>query len=159
MHFRMRAQRKRKRSRHSLLNALLYLSKEETYIMGIIDKVSDLVIGGITKKETIRLPYEELTKIVTEEFITGADDAYLAKVIKTAKGGFIINKDMKSQNERYDFHVGIRGRGLPWFTGKPVWIFDNEANKYYQLDKDKKWKKFYKAIGVAVKMEKINRNR
>lgn len=127
--------------------------------MGFIDKMSDMVIGGITKKETIRLPYEELAKIVTDEFIKGADDAWLGKVLKTAKGGFVITKDMKSKNERYDFHVGTRPHGLVWLASKPVWILDNEANRFYQLDKDTKWKKFYKAIEVAVNMEKINRNR
>lgn len=128
--------------------------------MGLIDKISDMVVGGITKKETIRLPYEELVKIVKDEFIKGADDASLKKVKKTAKGGFmIISKEMKSKNERYAFHVGTRPYGLVWLASKPVWILDNEANKFYQLDKDTKWKKFYKAIDVAVKMEKINRNR
>lgn len=127
--------------------------------MGFIDKMSDMVIGGITKIETIRLPYEELAKIVTDEFIKGADDVWLGKVLKTAKGGFMFNKEMKSKNERYNFHVGTRPRGLVWLASKPVWILDNEANRFYQLDKDTKWKKFYKAIEVAVKMEKINRNR
>lgn len=127
--------------------------------MGLINKMSDMVIDGITKKETIRLPYEELAKIVTDEFITGANDAWLKKVLKTAKGGFVFPKDMKSTNERYDFHVGTRPRGLVWLGSKPVWIFDNEANRFYQLDKNIKWKKFYKAIEAAVNMEKINRNR
>ena len=127
--------------------------------MGLLDKISDMAIGGLTKKETIRLPYEEVAKIVTEEFIKGADDAGLKKVLKTAKGGFLIDKEMKSQNERYDFHVGSRPHGLVWLASKPVWVFDREENKFYQLDKDLKWKKFYKSIETAVKMEKINRAR
>lgn len=127
--------------------------------MGLVGKMSDMVVGGITKKETIRLPYEELAKIVTDEFIKGTDDAWLGKVLKTAKGGFVITKEMKSKNERYDFHVGTRPRGLVWLASKPVWILDNEANRFYQLDKDIRWKKFYNAIEVAVNMEKNNRNR
>lgn len=127
--------------------------------MGIIGKMDDLVVRGITKKETIRLPYEELAKIVTDEFIKGTDDIWLRKVLKTAKGGFLFPKDMQSKNERYDFHVGTRPHGLVWLGSKPVWILDNEANKFYQLDKNIKWKKFYKTIEAAVKMEKINRNR
>lgn len=127
--------------------------------MGLFDKMSDMVVGSITKKETIRLPYEELAKFVTDEFIKGADDAWLGKVLKTAKGGLVIAKDMKSKTGRYDFHVGTRPRGLLWLASKPVWILDNEENKFYQLDKDTKWKKFYKATEVAVHMEKINRNR
>lgn len=127
--------------------------------MGLLDKMSDMVIGGITKKETIRLPYEQLASLVTDEFIKGADDAWLGKVLKTAKGGFVITKEIKSKNERYTFHVGTRPRGLLWLNSKPVWILDNEANKFYQLDKDTKWKKFYRAIEAAVSMEKINRIR
>ena len=127
--------------------------------MGLVDKMSDMVIGGITKKETIRLPYEELAKLVTDEFIKGADDAWLGKVLKTAKGGVVFNKDMKSENERYELHVGTRPRGLLWLASKPVWILDNETNRFYQLDKNTKWKKFYKAVEAAVKMERINRDR
>ena len=126
--------------------------------MGFIDKLSDKVISGITEKETIRLPYEELAKIVTDEFIKGAEDAWLDKVLKTAKGGFVIAKDMKSINESYDFHVGTRPNGLVWLASKPVWVLDNEANRFYQLDKDTKWKKFYKAIEAAVNMEKQQRS-
>lgn len=127
--------------------------------MGLMGKMSDKVIGCIAKKETIRLPYEELAKIVTDEFINGADDTWLAKVVKTAKGGFFFQKDMKSKTGRYDFHVGTRPHGLVWLASKPVWVLDNQENKFYQLDKNAKWKRFYKAIDAAVKMEKINRNR
>ena len=42
---------------------------------------------------------------------------------------------------------------------KTVWIKDIEANKFYQLDKDRKWKKFYKSVLGEINMEKINRNR
>ncbi len=127
--------------------------------MGFINKMSDRVVGVITKNETIRLPYEELAKIVTDEFIKGADDAWMSKVLKTAKGGLAITKDMKSKDQRYDFHVGTRPRGLLWLASKPVWVLDNETHKFYQLDKNTQWKKFYKAIEVAVNMEKTNRNR
>lgn len=127
--------------------------------MGLMGKMSDMVTGHITKRETIRLPYEELARIIADEFIKGADDAWLSKVLKTAKGGVVFTKDMKSENERYHFHVGTRPRGLLWLASKPVWILDNEANRFYQLDKNSKWKKFYKAVEVAVNMEKINRMR
>ena len=52
--------------------------------MGLLDKLGDMAIGGLTKKETIRLPYEEVAKLVTDKFIKGADDDRLKKVMKTA---------------------------------------------------------------------------
>ena len=127
--------------------------------MGLLSKIGDIAVKGLTKNETIRLPYNEIVKILEKEFISGADDEFLNKVRKTAKGGFAVPKEMKSKNERYDFRVGTRPRGLLWLNSKPVWIFDNEANTFYQLDKNLKWKKFYKAVDTSIKVEKINRNK
>ena len=127
--------------------------------MGLLSKIGDLTVGGLTKTETIRLPYNELVKIVEKEFIAGADDDFLAKVQKTAKGGIATVKEIKSQDERYDFHVGSRPNGFLWLNSKPVWVFDNETRKFYQLDKNLKWKHFYKAVENSIKMEKINRSR
>ncbi len=119
--------------------------------MGLIEKISDKAIGGLTKAETIRISYEELVEIIKREFIDGQDDAFLSKVLKTAKGGFLFDKNLKSKNQRYDFHVGTRPHGLVWLNSKPAWVFDNEENKFYQLDKNIKWKKLYKAVICAVK--------
>ena len=127
--------------------------------MGLFSKLGDAAVESVTKAETIRISYDALSKIVIDAFVAGADDAFLAKVLKTAKGGFAIPKEMKSQNERYDFHVGARPNGCVWLSSKPVWVFDHAANKFYQLDKDLKWKKFYKTIQSAIQFEKINRNR
>lgn len=127
------------------------LSDKEILIMGLIEKISDKAIGGLTKTETVRVSYEELTEIIKREFIDGQDDAFLSKVLKTAKGGFLFDKNLKSKNQRYDFHVGTRPHGLVWLNSKPAWVFDNEKDKFYQLDKNIKWKKLYKAVMCAVK--------
>lgn len=127
--------------------------------MGLIGKIDDAVVKGMTGAKTIRLPYEDLVKIVYEEFICGAGEAFLVKVKKTAKGGVVFPKEMKSANERYDFRVGTRPNGLLWLSSKPVWIFDREANIFYQLDNNLKWKKFYKAVEAAVTGEMLNRRR
>ena len=91
---------------------LLYLSDikfiltdKEIFIMGLIEKISDKAFGGLTKTETVRISYEELAKIIKREFIDGQDDVFLNKVLKTAKGGFLFVKNLKSKNEIYDFHV------------------------------------------------------
>ena len=50
--------------------------------MGLFSKLSDAAVEGVTKSETVRVCYEVLAKIVTDEFVTGADDAFIAKTVK-----------------------------------------------------------------------------
>lgn len=128
--------------------------------MGIFENLSDKAVEKFANKETIRVPYEQIVEILKEEFIVGADDEFLQKVLKTSKGGnFFTEKKLESKTGRYLFHVGNLQRGIIFGKHKVVWIQDNEANKFYQLDKDRYWKKFYKSVDAAIKMEKINRNR
>ncbi|MDD6563928.1 MAG: hypothetical protein PUF08_02480 [Clostridiales bacterium] len=128
--------------------------------MGLLDKVVDKAVEKYTKKETIRISCEQMAEIVREEFIKGADEEFLRKVSKTAKGGGVITqKNLESKNERYTLHVGCIQAGVAFGRRKVVWIQDNQANKFYQLDKDRNWKKFYKAVDSDVKMERVNRNR
>lgn len=127
------------------------LSNKERIIMGLIEKISDKAIGGLIKTETVRVSYEELAEIIKREFIDGQDDVYLSQVLKTAKGGFLFDKNLKSKNLRYDFHVGTRPHGLVWLNSKPAWVFDNEEHKFYQLDKNIKWKKLYSLIVHEIK--------
>lgn len=128
--------------------------------MGLLDNISDAIVSKISKKETIRLPYSQLAGMVKDEFIIGADDEFLNQVAKTAKGGgaFTVRK-LLSKNERYLLYVGGWNRGWIFGISKMVYILDNESNKFYQMDKDRSWKKFYKTVDTDVKMEKINRNR
>ena len=128
--------------------------------MGLIDKLGDKAVEKITGKETIRLTFDQVAEIVKDEFIKGADDEFLNKVAKTAKGGGLFTvKNLESKAGRYTLHVGNIQNGIIFGRRKAVWIQDNEANKFYELDKDRKWKKFYKAVETACKMERINRNR
>lgn len=128
--------------------------------MGLLDNISDAIVSKISKKETIRLPYSQLAGMVKDEFIVGADDDFLNQISKTAKGGgaFTVRK-LLSKNERYLLYVGGWNRGWIFGISKMVYILDNELNKFYQMDKDRSWKKFYKTVDTDVKMEKINRNR
>lgn len=130
--------------------------------MGLIDKLGDKAVEKFAKKETIRLSFEQVAEIVNREFIIGADDEFLSQVIKTAKGGAVKAWTLVSKNGRYEMRVaGDIPNILDLLLGrkKVVWVEDNEANKFYQLDKDRKWKKFYKAVETACKMERINRSR
>lgn len=125
--------------------------------MGLFNWLEDSGVKALTGKETIRLPYDVLVEMVKQKLINGADDDLLARVRKTAKGGFLFAKDMKSPDGRYDFHVGARQRGP--ISMKTVYLFDNEQNKFYQLDKDRRWKKVYRLLDTAIKMEQINRGK
>lgn len=126
--------------------------------MGLLDRASDWAIGKVTKKETIRIPYQQLADMVREKFIKGADDEFLKKVSKTAKGGYFsaFGKDLVSPDEKYRFHVGTRQNNILFLVGggMEAYIIDYEANKFYQLDKDRNWKKFYKAVIEDVKKER-----
>ncbi|MBR0277864.1 MAG: hypothetical protein IJQ50_05350 [Clostridia bacterium] len=69
-------------------------------------------------------------------------------------------KKLESKNGRYLLQVGGTQRGVLLLgKRKTVWVKDMEANKFYQLDKDRKWKKFYKSVLGEINMERINRNR
>lgn len=129
--------------------------------MGVFEKFEDAVTKGLSGKETIRVPFEQLSKIVYDEFIKGSDDEFLEKVKKTAKDGCMFTeKKLESKDGRYLLQVGCTQSGVLIFGNrKTVWIKDIEANKFYQLDKDRKWKKFYKSVLGEINMEKINRNR
>ncbi len=112
--------------------------------------------------EKIKIPYEQLVKIVTDEFIAGADDAYLPSVQKTARGcrflGIIFKKSLVSATGKYRLNVS----GGLWFMfkiRKRVWVENLETNQIYKLNKCGHWKKFYKAVETACKMERINRSR
>lgn len=127
--------------------------------MGLFNKLEDKIVEGAIKAETVRVSYDVLAKILTDAFIFGADDTYLEKVLKTAKGGFAVPKEMVSGNDRYVLHVGARPNGCVWLSSKPVWIYDRIENKFYQLDKDIRWKAFYNSAKNAVGEEKFNRNK
>lgn len=128
--------------------------------MGLTDKVGDMLVKGISKKETIRIPYDKLADMVNDEFIKDADDEFLQKVQKTAKGGgWFTKRKLISASGRYRLYVGAWNTGYILGRRKMTYIFDNIENKFYQLDSDWHWKKFYKRVSADVQMEKINRGR
>ena len=129
--------------------------------MGIFEKFEDAISKRVSGNETIRIPFEQMSKLVYDEFIKGNDDEFLEKVKKTAKGGCMFTeKKLESKTGRYLLQVGGTQRGVLLLgKRKTVWIKDTEANKFYQLDKDSKWKKFYKSVLGEINMEKVNRNR
>lgn len=122
--------------------------------MGFFNELKDAAFDGIMNTETVRLPWEELVKIVQQEFIIGEDETFLDEVQKTAKGAIVGYKETVSKNGRYKFRVGARPQGALLISSKPVWIFDIEEKRFYQLDKDIKWKSFYDGIVQEINIEK-----
>ena len=110
--------------------------------MGLLDEVTD----KMTNAETVRISYSELAEKINQDFIKEQQNADFDKILKTAKGGFLIEKNMTSADGRYTFHVGTRPHGLVWLNSKPAWIFDKQERRFYQLDKNYKWKHFYNAV-------------
>lgn len=123
--------------------------------MGIIDKASDSLIKKIAKKETIRVTYEELANMTDKLFLSDADSAFAKKVVKTAKGGCpVTQKSLKSKSGRYTLFVG----NSKWLFGKSkqTYIYDETERKFYELNKDRYWKKFYKAVLCAASKREFN---
>ena len=81
--------------------------------MGLLDRASTSfsawVLDKIRKTKTTLISYEQLVDIVRQEFINGADDEFLEKTCKAAKGRLFSNKPLQSKSERYALHVECYG--------------------------------------------------
>ena len=124
--------------------------------MGLFDKLGDKVVEKLTGKETICLPCENMVQLVSDIFIFGNDEEYLNNLLRIAEG-----KWYKKDGETYFNITSADGRYMLKVTKisgskKQVWIQDDAANKFYQLDKDKEWKRFYQAVDARIKMHRIN---
>lgn len=126
--------------------------------MGVFEKFEDKVVGKVTKMDTVRLSPDELADKVNDIFIKGASADMLKKVAKTAKGGYFSysGKWLTSADGKYRLHVGSRQNNFLFLLGGGLeaYIIDNEENKYYQLEKNRFWKKFYKAVLAKLEQAK-----
>ena len=127
--------------------------------MGLLNWLEDSAVKATTKKETIRLSYDGLAKMVEKIFICGADERYLLQVKRVSTGGVFFPKELKSTDGRYTLQVGALQRGLWLLQSKYAWVFDSQENKFYQLDKDRTWKKFKKVVFSAIEQEIVLKNR
>lgn len=125
--------------------------------MGLSNFLADKIVKKVTGAETIRFSTDAMCELVKEHFIQGADDAFLESVRKTAKGNLFKIANLFSKNNRYELRVQNIQIGILCKTQKSVYVLDHEKNTFYQLDKDKNWKKFYTTIDNMIKLEKINR--
>ena len=127
--------------------------------MGLLNWLEDSVVKATTNRETIRLSYDGLAKVVEQFFIQGADESYLLQVKRVSKGGLFFPKELKTADGRYTLQVGALQRGLWLLQSKSVWVLDSVENKFYQLDKDRTWRKFNKSVTAAIEQEIISRNK
>lgn len=104
------------------------------------------------KAERRKVSAEELAQIVEREFVANADEKFLKKVLKTAKGGIRHSKTLKSADKRFVLIVGF-----PFFfflPHKDVTLIDEADNVIYALEKERYWKAFYTAVKAAVEAKK-----
>ena len=126
--------------------------------MGLSNFLADKIVKRVSGAETVRISADALCELVKEHFIMGADDAFLEEVRKTAKGGGIFkNMELLSKNQRYKFFVSNIKKVTIFGIPKNVWILDQEKNVFYELEKEKHWKRFYMTVENMIKLEKINR--
>ena len=105
--------------------------------------------------KTQKIGYEEMSKKVIDAFVIGADEAFLKKVAKTAKGGGglinTVGKALTTKDNKYSFLVGA-----PFFffmKNKSVDFANNESKEMYSLTPTKDWGKFYAAVQTAIAEE------
>ncbi len=110
--------------------------------MGLFEKVVDKAL----KLNTTYLPYDKLAEIVKNEFIDGADADQLRKVKKAAKGG----PDVTSISGKYSLGCSVTtnfSNIIAIFAPKrAVYIEENGTKNLFQLDKEKNYRKFRKAV-------------
>jgi len=107
----------------------------------------------MAKSTSVKISCDEMIQKVVDTFIVGADQKFLKKVEKAAKGGGFMNdigNALSTKDKKYSFIVFA-----PLFffmKSKSVFFLDKENNVEYEMPK-KEWPKFYQAIKDAVAKE------
>ncbi|MBQ9805340.1 MAG: hypothetical protein IJW49_02365 [Clostridia bacterium] len=97
---------------------------------------------------------DEMVKKVTEAFIIGADEKFLKKIEKTAKGGGVTNDfgtALSSKDNKYA--LAVLAPFFFFMKSKEVLFQEKDTKVEYTMPK-KEWPKFYQAIKDAVAKEK-----
>lgn len=125
--------------------------------MGVLERIRK----NMTGMETVCISYSQMASMVRTKFIEGADDDYLKKVKRTAKSRTfdrysIDQLDSKDGNCQLTVYP-ILSSFFILLLGKHVSLTNQEEKTVYTI-KNRQWKKFYKAVELAIEMEKLNRN-
>ena len=105
--------------------------------------------------KSIKISYKEMADKVISTFVVGADDAFLKKVEKAAKGGGIFNdigNALTTPDKKYAFFVGA-----PFFffmKSKDVCFIEKETKQAYDMKPNSDWKKFYDLVLAAIAEER-----
>ncbi len=123
--------------------------------MQTINKLWEKVSG----QKTYRLSPDELAEKVNELFIINADEFYLEKLSKIAKGNLKYKSEISSEDDRYIFDVyEAEDLIIPFLNlfivFREVSIFDIEEDCYYTLDKKRNYKTFYRLIKSKIDFRK-----
>ena len=105
-------------------------------------------------KQTVKISCEEMVTMVTKEFITGQEPAFLRKVEKAAKGGGMLN-DMGDvlTNKSKTFSLCVLKPLFFFMKSKDVILSDKVQKIDYEMDPKKDWPKFYEGIVNAIAKE------
>lgn len=100
----------------------------------------------------IKVSCEEIANMVIEHMVVGADEKFLKKLAKTAKGGGKFGQSLATKDKTYGLYVG----SPLFFFMKPrdVLFTDETDNKAaYELNDKKEWPKFYELVTAAIQKE------
>ncbi|MBE6586512.1 MAG: hypothetical protein E7645_08380 [Ruminococcaceae bacterium] len=106
---------------------------------------------GKKQDETKKVSCEEMVAIVAREFIKGADEKFLRKIEKTAKGGSN-PKSLYSKNE--EFFLIVSDKTFFFGSSRDVMIVVENSSVTYQLASAKEWRNFYEGIKQEIAKER-----
>jgi len=107
------------------------------------------------EKQEMKIPYEKMVEMVTENFIVGSDRAFLKRVEKVAKGGGMFNDTGDVlHNKNKTFSLFVLKPFFFFMKGKDVILTDDVNNIVYEMIPKTDWPKFYEEIVKAIEEER-----
>lgn len=113
---------------------------------GLVNTIADSVVEKVSGIKTMAMSVEELTDLISSIYIDGVSEEGKNELKKAIKGGLFRDVILKSKDGRYTLLVGSYQIYYAPFTRRTVWIEDHEMKVYYQLAKDRWYKKLKAAV-------------
>lgn len=104
-----------------------------------------------------KVSYDEIVKVVAQKFISGADEDFLRKVEKTAKGARGSFKNLKTPDKKILLSVSPGPTFLFWLKHHDVAVKNQETKEVFEMSSAKDWPKFYEGVKDEIEKERKNR--